>query len=163
MVSLKDFTIEHFNETFAVNTIGPILITQSFLPFFPRGSSIIFASSVATRLAGPLGHVYGGSKIVLEYLTKSWTSEWGIDRGVNINNIVIGPVNTDMKDEIFKGLADTPEYMQYVPKLKAAFESQEEASPEDIANIVVMLSSEKARWITGSSISGTRGGSVFIG
>ena len=98
--SIKDIDFDEFNRLMAVNTVGPIRVTQALLPNLQAGEikKVINVSSVAGSITqNTSGGVYGyrESKAALNMFTRSLSAELKADGFVCI---VIHPgwVQTDM-------------------------------------------------------------------
>ncbi|OKL59522.1 hypothetical protein UA08_05420 [Talaromyces atroroseus] len=125
---------------------APVYLIQSAIPHMPRGGRIINTGSVATRLGmGPTA-IYGAAKAAVESMTFSMAMDLGRGFGVTINTIAPGPVETD---------ALPKEFAQKIHEPLIAMTKAEErvGTAEDIADAVLLLCSEKSRWITGQVIS----------
>lgn len=73
-------------------------------------------------------------------------AQWGRSRGLTVNSVAPGPVMTDILTEEF-GENITKEQRQMT---RAA---DRPGTIEDIGDAVLLLASEKSRWITGQYIS----------
>ncbi|KAF7557916.1 hypothetical protein G7Z17_g238 [Cylindrodendrum hubeiense] len=141
-----DYTPEDITKTFDVNVKGPIYMAQAVVPHMPHGGRIINISSTAAKLGLDDLPLYGASKAALDSLTFSWSKEWGRSRGITVNSLAPGPVATDIiPDEL----------------LEVATRAQRDitraadriGTPQDLGDAVLLLVSEKSRWITGQYIS----------
>ena len=107
-----------------------------------RGGRIINISSVV-GLMGNVGQAnYSASKAGLLGLTKSLAKELGT-RNVTVNAIAPGFIDTDMTQTLPDKVKE--EYLNHIPL--HAF-----GQPEDVANVVLFLASDEARYITGEII-----------
>lgn len=61
----------------------------------PPGGRIILVSSVAARAGFPSQTVYAAGKIALEGIARVWASELGQSKGITVNCLDPGPVDTD--------------------------------------------------------------------
>jgi 3-oxoacyl-[acyl-carrier protein] reductase len=148
--TIKDHTIEDFDNLFATNVRSPFFLVQQLLPILGEGSNIIVISSLGARavagkpgLDNPSLLAYGATKGALETLVKNWAAILG-PRGIRVNAIAPGVIDTDMsnftKTEAGREAALGMQALKRIGK------------PEDVADVVVFLASDKARWITGASI-----------
>ncbi|KAF4993974.1 hypothetical protein FGRMN_6105 [Fusarium graminum] len=134
---------EQLTKVFDVNVNGPIFLAQAVVPLMKPGGRIINISSIASRLGDASIPVYGASKAALDSLTWSWAKEWGRTMGITVNSVAPGPVLTDSNP--------VEEFQQ--PAIDITRAADRAGTPEDIADAVLLLVSEKARWITGQYIS----------
>jgi NAD(P)-dependent dehydrogenase (short-subunit alcohol dehydrogenase family) len=141
--SIEDTKLEDFDKLFAVNVRAPFFLVQQLLPALCKGSNVIFLSSLAARATVGTLSAYAATKGALDTLVKHFAAELG-PRGIRVNAIAPGVVETDMSNftKTEAGRA-TALGMQALKRL---------AQPDDIAPVVVFLSSDEARWITGDTV-----------
>ncbi|KAF5679385.1 3-oxoacyl-reductase [Fusarium heterosporum] len=130
-------------KVFDVNVNGPIFLAQAVVPLMKPGGRIINISSIASKLGDASIPVYGASKAALDSLTWSWAKEWGRTKGITVNSVAPGPVLTDSNP--------VEEFQR--PAIDITRAADRAGIPEDIADAILLLVSEKARWITGQYIS----------
>lgn len=85
-------------DTFSINTLGPLWVTQAFLPLLKRDSRIIMLSSGAGAFCEDFGSwapVYSSSKTALNALTRHLHRSLS-PKGILINAMCPGWVRTDM-------------------------------------------------------------------
>ncbi|KAJ5112875.1 hypothetical protein N7456_001409 [Penicillium angulare] len=125
---------------------GPIFTIQAALAHMPRGGRIVNIGSIASKLGMSASAVYGAAKAAQDALTYSMSMELGRGHGVTINTVAPGPVDTDAlpKDVAAKV------HGFLVPMTRV---EERAGTQEDIADAVLLLVSEKSRWITGQVIS----------
>jgi 3-oxoacyl-[acyl-carrier protein] reductase len=148
--TLKDHTVEDFDNLFATNVRSPFFLVQQLLPILGGGSNIIVISSLGARavpgtpdLDKPSLLAYAATKGALETLVKNWAAILG-PRGIRVNAVAPGVIDTDMSN--FTKTEAGREVTLGMQALKRI------GKPEDVADVVAFLASDAARWITGASI-----------
>jgi len=145
---LEEVTAEDFEFQFNINVRGPMLLTKAALPYIPKGGRIVLVSSVSARSGFPTQTVYGATKAAVESFVKCWHNEFGLERGITINAVNPGPVETDM-------------FSSTKPEFQTELRKKPIAMPSEISDVVIFLVSDKARWVSGSVVS-TNGGILLF-
>ena len=141
--TLKNMTADEWNEVINTNLNGVFYVTKSILPLMEIGGRIISISSIIGQY-GNFGQCnYAAAKAGIIGFTKSLAKELG-KKKITVNAVAPGFVKTSITKDIpfFR-----KKIINYMTPLK------EEAEPEDIANVVTFLASDKARYITGAVIN----------
>jgi 3-oxoacyl-[acyl-carrier protein] reductase len=130
------------DRTFAVNMRASVLLAAEFVRRYQSrngqwGRIINLSTDAAQVFAGQIA--YGASKATLEALTRSIAIEVG-PLGITVNTVAPGPVQTGYISQAFE------------EKLRADIPLRRIGQPEDIADAIVFLASDQARWITGQVI-----------
>ncbi|KAJ4321425.1 hypothetical protein N0V84_005347 [Fusarium piperis] len=141
-----DMKPEDVARTFDVNVKGPIFVSQAAVPHMPPGGRVINITSTASKLGQADIPIYGASKAALDSLTWSWAKEWGSSHGITVNSVAPGPVVTDIVPPEFQEEL----HREHINNARAAHRV---GTKEDIGDAVLLLVSEKSRWITGQYIS----------
>lgn len=141
--TIEDTTVEDFDRLFAVNVRAPFFLVQQLLPILGEGSSVILLSSLAAHATVGTLAAYAATKGAIDTLVKHFASALG-DRGIRVNAVAPGVVNTDMSS-----FARTDQGRDFVLSLQAL---KRVANPDDIAEAVRFLVSDRARWITGDTL-----------
>jgi 3-oxoacyl-[acyl-carrier protein] reductase len=148
--TIKDHTVEDFDNLFATNVRSPFFLVQQLLPILGEGSNIIVISSIGAHavvgkpgLDNPSILAYAATKGALETLVKNWAAILG-PQGIRVNAIAPGVIDTDMSN-----FAKTEAGREATLGMQAL---KRIGQPEDVADVVAFLASDKARWITGASI-----------
>ena len=148
---IEDHSVAEFDNLFATNVRAPFFLLQQLLPLLGEGSSIIVTTSLAARVSpgspgqpgAPSLPAYAATKGALDTLVRHWASQLGT-RGIRVNAVAPGVIETDMsnftKTEAGRDLALNMQSLKRIGK------------PEDVADVIVFLASDNARWITGASI-----------
>src|ERR1700719_1029950 len=144
-------TAESFAATFDTNVLGTLLSMKhelrAMLP--QRHGSIINVSSTFGHFGGAGASLYAASKHAVEGLTQSAALE-AAEFGVRVNVVAPGPIDTGMltrftgTDERKDGLVST------VPLGRAG-------RPEEIAELIVFVASDKASFSTGATFAADGG------
>ncbi|TXI27513.1 MAG: SDR family oxidoreductase [Nitrosomonas oligotropha] len=111
---------------------------------------IVTVSSTVTRLMLPKYGAYAATKAAVEQLTRIFAREAG-KRGITANIVSPGPVDT----ELFRS-GKTPADIE---RMAAMATLGRLGATDDIAQVVLFLVSDEARWITGQNI-GVNGGII---
>jgi NAD(P)-dependent dehydrogenase (short-subunit alcohol dehydrogenase family) len=148
---ITEQSAESYAAIFDTNVLGTLLSMKHELRvMIPRGQgSIVNLSSTAGSRGVANASIYVASKHAVEGLTKTAALE-GASAGIRVNAIAPGPVETEMLNR-FTGNADRK------AKLIAGVPMKRAGSPEEIANAVVFLASDKSQFLTGQII-GVNGG-----
>ncbi len=104
-----------------------------------NGRVITIGSNTAVRPLTPIGTVYGISKAAVAAMVKGLALDLAA-RGIRINNIQPGPIETDMT-------------AQRIEHIKGLVPLGQVGQPEDIAELVSSLAGPSSRYMTGSSLT----------
>jgi NAD(P)-dependent dehydrogenase (short-subunit alcohol dehydrogenase family) len=138
---------ESYAATFDTNVLGVLLSMKHELRvMLPQGrGSIVNLSSVVGRIGAAGASLYTASKHAVEGLTKSAALEV-VGSGVRVNAVAPGPIDTGMLTR-FTGTDERR------AGLIAGIPMKRSGSPEDIAQAIVFLASDKASYMTGVSLA----------
>src|SRR6202041_1642391 len=138
---------ESYAATFDTNVLGTLLSMKHELrAMLPQGSgSIVNVSSTYGRMGAPGASVYVASKHAVEGLTKSAALE-AAGSGVRVNVVAPGPIDTGMLTR-FTGSDERKAGLVGGVPLKRI------GRPEEIAQAIVFVASDKAPFITGASFA----------
>jgi NAD(P)-dependent dehydrogenase (short-subunit alcohol dehydrogenase family) len=139
------------DQLLAVNVRAPLLLIAGLVPsMVERGAgSIINLSSVSGLVGTPNRAAYAASKGALDAATRSLAIELG-PSGIRVNSVAPGVVDTALwaKNKAIPGVIET---------IEAQTPLRRWATPEDIADVIVFLASDAARFVTGETISADGG------
>ncbi|KAH0848320.1 putative oxidoreductase [Fonsecaea pedrosoi] len=151
LVKVLEATKEEVEKTFAINTFASLYMTQAVVPVMPRGGRIINIGSIASKLGVSPIPLYSASKAAGDALSYAMAMELGRGYGITINTVAPGPVPTD---GLPKGPVADAVHNSLIPMTRA---EERMGTVDDIADAVLLLASEKSRWITGQFISASGG------
>jgi NAD(P)-dependent dehydrogenase (short-subunit alcohol dehydrogenase family) len=145
-------SLETFRKTFAVNVDGTLMgmaLALRFMRKAGRGAIINLASTASLR-GNPTMASYGASKATVAHFTRSAALEIArAGHDIRINAVHPGLVDTAMAQQFYGYLSKlgSPE------DVVAYTTTGRPARPEEIANLIVFLASDRASFISGASIN----------
>ncbi|MDU8362392.1 3-oxoacyl-ACP reductase family protein [Pseudomonas syringae group sp. J309-1] len=140
---LDEFSLEDFDRTLAINVRSVFIASQAAAKHMGDGGRIInIGSTNADRMPFAGGGVYAMSKSALVGLTKGLARDLG-PRGITINNVQPGPVDTDMN----------PASGDFAESLIPLMAIGRYGNTEEIASFVAYLAGPEAGYITGASLT----------
>jgi len=156
--SVMDMKEDELDRTFEVNLKGVVLCSQAVArhmieqrsgKIVNMGSSLSSRASVCNFSGG--GADYCASKAAVQAFTRALAMELG-PYGINVNAIAPGVTNTPMHEGLWEMAAIY--YQNSVPLGRLA-------EPGDIADVVVFLVTDAARYVTGQTIH-VNGGQIMV-
>ncbi|MCX6416578.1 MAG: SDR family NAD(P)-dependent oxidoreductase [Actinobacteria bacterium] len=144
--ALADLTTVEWNDLLKVNLTGYFLMARSFTPALVasgNGAMIHVASISSTNPQGSSG-AYSVSKAGVVIMSKQLAFELG-PQGVRSNTVSPGLVRTPMTEAYYQ-VGDVAQ------RRDAAVPVGRVAKPDDIADVVTFLASDRARYITGADL-----------
>ncbi len=145
VAGLMEISAADWAHMMAVNTAGPFLLTQAFAAHAREaghGGAVVNIASIEAHRPAP-GHAhYATSKAALMMFTKAAALELG-PAGIRVNSVSPGLIH---RDGIEQG------WPEGVERWKNAAPLTRLGQPEDVADAVLFLLSDAARWITGADL-----------
>lgn len=141
---------EEYDRVMNINTKGVWLTCKYEIEQFKKqgtGGTIVNTSSWLARGASAGSGIYSASKAAIDGLTKALTLETASE-GIRINNIQPGYIRTPMFDRFFTG--ENAE--EAIEPFKKHAPIGRFAAPEEVAELVLWLSSPAASFVMGESI-----------
>jgi 3-oxoacyl-[acyl-carrier protein] reductase len=140
---LDKFALDDFDRMIAVNVRGVFVAAQEAVRHMVDGGRIITIGSVnADRMPFEGGGVYAMTKAAVAGLTRGLARDRG-PRGITVNNVQPGPVDTDMN----------PANGPFAETLKSFMALKRYGQRAEIAGLVSYLAGPEAGFITGASLT----------
>ena len=140
---LEELTLDALDRTLAVNIRSVFVACQEAAHHMGKGGRIInIGSTNADRIPMAGGSVYAMSKSALVGLTKGMARDLG-PRGITVNNVQPGPVDTDMN----------PADGESAEQLKGMMALARYGKDDEIASFVAYLAGPEAGYVTGASLT----------
>jgi len=140
---MAQFDPENFRKLVEVNIVGAFNVLSAAAKNVVDGGNIIGLTTSMVRVAVPGGGPYTATKAAVESLLRSMSKELSA-RKIRVNGVAPGPVDTDLfragKDEaaIARSAGMSP--------------FNRIGTPEEVAEVVAFLASDKASWVHGQII-----------
>jgi 3-oxoacyl-[acyl-carrier protein] reductase len=148
--NVTETEMDLFYEALELNYFSAVHLSKLAVNYMKKsgGGSIINITSIFGRESG--GKVtYNNAKAALISFTKSLADEV-ISHGIRVNSVAPGSILHETGNWK-KRLEENPEQMKEF--IKNEIPAGRFGTPEEIANVVAFLASEKASWIVGASIN----------
>lgn len=155
---IVEMTREEWNWQMETNSTAAFLFSREAMKEMMKRKSgaIVNIASYASYFAFPGIAAYTASKGALAQLTRTQALE-AIEHGIRVNAIGVGDVVTNLLNHFMEdGRGFLAEHGKNAPIKRAA-------TPEEIAEIVAFLASDRASFIVGSVVMADGGMSVAIG
>ncbi|WP_256735592.1 SDR family oxidoreductase [Pseudomonas sp. dw_612] len=155
-VNLADIELADWNTLLSVNLNGYLLCAREFGRQMRHAGagSIVHISSIAAHHPQPYSGAYTPSKAAVSALSQQLAVEWG-PHGVRSNCVAPGMIRTALTAAYYDhpGITEAREGFTATRRI---------GTPEDIANAVLFLLSERASYITGSEVAVNGGLSCML-
>jgi 3-oxoacyl-[acyl-carrier protein] reductase len=139
----EDTTLEELDHVINLNIRGVFVTTQAALKHMNRNGRIIsIGSCVGERMMTPGLVPYSATKSAIRMFTQGLSREVG-DRGITVNNIQPGPIDTDLNPA--EGDWATPQ--------KAVTALNRYGRADEVAALVAFVASPEAGYITGTNLT----------
>ncbi|ABM10432.1 SDR family NAD(P)-dependent oxidoreductase [Paenarthrobacter aurescens] len=164
--NFEDLSREEWDQVFAVNSTGPFLMSQAMNGLLREGvaargdnatAAIVNITSVEAHIViSSSGHPqihYNASKGALLQLTRALAVECASNK-IRVNAVAPGFIETPFT----RAVLGNPEVLNW---LLERTPMGRVGQPEDVANAVSFLGSEKASWVTGATLFVDGGWTVY--
>jgi NAD(P)-dependent dehydrogenase (short-subunit alcohol dehydrogenase family) len=154
--STENTSLEDWDNMMNINLRSVFFLMQRCIPHLEkRKGNIVNVSSVTGLRAFPGVIAYCVSKAAIDQLTRCSALELA-PKGVRVNAVNPGVVQTNLHK---KSGMDEEKYEAFLEHSKTTHPMGRVGQPQDVADLIYFLASEKAGWITGGTyeIDGGRG------
>jgi NAD(P)-dependent dehydrogenase (short-subunit alcohol dehydrogenase family) len=155
--------LDDWEQAWLVNVLGPLELFRTAVPHLAAagGGAIVAVSALAVRAINPGQGAYAATKAALTVAAQTLAREVGKDE-IRVNVVVPGFVPGPNTETMFSRMAErqhtTVEAVQ--EQLAREHALRRLPTPDDIADAIVFLASERARSITGQTLD-VNGGRWF--
>ena len=146
--SIQTTTLDEWDKMFHINLRSVFVLTQKCLPHLIESKgNIVNVSSVAGSRSFPNILAYGVSKAALDQMTRSAALELA-SKGVRVNAVNPGVVVTNIHK---RGGMDETAYNAFLERSKETHPIGRVGTPQEVADLIYYLASDKASWMTGGT------------
>ena len=151
ILPMAEATADKIAGIFAVNVLGPSLLSAAALPYLAasKGSIVNVSSTFGQKAAAGLSH-YAASKAALDHLTRCWALELA-PLGVRVNAVAAGPTETGALTGMMGLSREQAEAVK--ERERERIPLRRRGNPEEVARWIVWLADPASEWITGQVIT----------
>lgn len=141
-------TEEQMQRIFEVNSFGTIRVLRALLPLMTAGGTVVNLSSTLAARPRPGSALYAATKGAVERFSTALASEVA-ERGIRVH--VVAPALVRSEIWLRAGMSET-DYQALLAARGAEFPLGRVGEPEDVAELIRYLVSDRAAWMTGTLI-----------
>lgn len=146
--SIENTTLDEWDKMMDINIRSIFYLMNKCVPFLEKTQgNIVNVSSVAGVRAFPNVLAYCVSKAALDQLTRCSALELA-PKNIRVNAVNPGVIVTNLHK---RGGMKDKDYEEFLEKSKSTHPLGRVGKPEEVAELIYFLSSEKASWITGAT------------
>jgi len=139
----EETTLEEIDHMLSLNVRGALVATQAALKHMKNeGRIIMIGSSVGERNMTPGLAAYSATKGAIKMFTQGLSREVG-DRGITVNNVQPGPIDTDLN----------PAAGDWAAPQKANTALNRYGTVDEVAALVAFVAGPEAAYITGANLT----------
>lgn len=143
----EEFAIQDWDDIININLTAVFSLCQlaGRIMLEKGAGKIINIASLLSFRGGYGVPAYAASKGGILQLTKAFANEWA-SRGVNVNAIVPGIMDTRMNQEIINDPSRNSEILSKIP-------ANRWGTPDDMKGVTIFLASEASNYVNGAAIA----------
>ena len=150
MKTVENTSEQDFDRIFNLNVKGPYFLIQKAIPHMSSGSRIVMLSTTqnfASTVSAPYT-LYCATKGAIDQMVRTMAKDLA-SKGISVNACAPGPTGTDLflegkSEQILKTIAGLNPFNKI-------------GSPDDVAELIVFLSSPEAAWVNGQTVKANGG------
>ena len=142
MGGIADVSVDDFDQVMSTNVRGPFLMIKHALPYLKKSHGNIVNTASVSGLAGDWQmFAYNASKGAVSLMTQALALDLAQD-GIRVNAVAPSLTRSEMTDSMTSDDQIMTEFSKRMPM-------DPPAEPEDIADVMIFLASDAARFVTG--------------
>jgi glucose 1-dehydrogenase len=147
-IPFTEISVDEWYKIIGIDLTGPFVCSREAVKQMqkqqnPNGGCIINISSVHQQIPKPHYIPYATSKAGIEMMTKTMALELA-KNNIRANLVAPGAIETDMNRELKENKSELENVLKRIPIGRVG-------SPEEVANVVEFLASNKASYVTGAT------------
>jgi NAD(P)-dependent dehydrogenase (short-subunit alcohol dehydrogenase family) len=142
---IHELDAKEWHDVFEVNVTGVFRMTKAVIPHMLKqgGGSIINISSIASLVGIPMLPAYAASKGAIDAMTRALAIDYAKD-GIRCNVVNPGLIDTPMAAPLLTNPEQLDTILSHYPLRRPG-------KPEEVAEMVLYLASDRAAWVTGGT------------
>lgn len=147
--TIENTSLSAWQEMFEINVVAVYRLLQYALPhLIPRRGNAVIVSSVTGLRSFPGVLAYCASKAAVDQLVRCAALELA-EKGVRVNAVNPGVVVTELHRRA--GMSDDA-YQAFLERSKTTHPLGRVGTPDEVAELILFLASDRASWLTGATI-----------
>lgn len=147
--------LDDWQQSWQVNVLGPLELFRAAVPHLAAvgGGAIVVVSTLAVRAVNAGQGAYASTKAALTITAQTLAREVGVD-GIRVNVVVPGFVPGPNTEAMFERIATRRNTTVEAVQVEMAADTalRRLPTPDDVADAIVFLASDRARSITGQTL-----------
>jgi NAD(P)-dependent dehydrogenase (short-subunit alcohol dehydrogenase family) len=138
----------HFSRVADVNFKGAFFTVQKAVPYLNEGASVVLTSSALNQMGWPGASVYSATKAAVRSLARTFSAEL-IGRGIRVNSLSPGPIETPIFDKLGLPQADLDGFKGQITEQSPISRF---GQPHEMAKAALFLASGDSSYVVGADL-----------
>jgi NAD(P)-dependent dehydrogenase (short-subunit alcohol dehydrogenase family) len=138
----------HFSRVVDVNFKGAFFTVQKAVPYLNEGASVVLTSSALNQMGWPGASVYSATKAAVRSLARTFSAEL-IGRGIRVNSLSPGPIETPIFDKLGLPQADLDGFKGQITEQSPISRF---GQPHEMAKAALFLASGDSSYVVGADL-----------